>query len=49
MKEILIQVAAIIVAVVSSGIAIFQVLLFLGFPFAEYSWVVNIKVYYQRK
>ncbi|ETI68381.1 hypothetical protein [Neobacillus vireti] len=38
MKELLIHVAAIIVAVVSSGIAIFQVLLFLGFPLAEYSW-----------
>jgi uncharacterized membrane protein SirB2 len=39
MKELLlIQIAAIIVAVVSVGIAIFQFLLFLGLPFAEYSW-----------
>ncbi|MBM7663214.1 hypothetical protein JOC85_004085 [Bacillus mesophilus] len=38
MNVILIQVAAIIVAVVSSGIAVFQLFLFLGFPLAEYSW-----------
>lgn len=39
MKELLlIQIAAIIVAVVSVGIAIFQFLLFLGLPLAEYSW-----------
>jgi hypothetical protein len=38
MKDVLVQIAAIIVAVVSSGIAIFQVLLFLGLPLAEYSW-----------
>jgi hypothetical protein len=34
----MVQIAAIIVAVISSGIAIFQVLLFLGLPLAEYSW-----------
>ena len=38
MKEIMTQIAAIIVAFVSSGIAVFQILLFLGFPLAEYSW-----------
>ncbi|MDN3019117.1 hypothetical protein PH210_23370 [Paenibacillus sp. BSR1-1] len=38
MEERSIQIAAIIVAVFSSGIAIFQVLLFLGLPLAEYSW-----------
>ncbi|MGG1677352.1 hypothetical protein ACIFOT_16575 [Neobacillus sp. NRS-1170] len=38
MEEKFIQIAAITVAVVSSGIAIFQVLLFLGLPLAEYSW-----------
>src|SRR3954469_9623226 len=34
----MVQIAAIIVAVISCGIAIFQVLLFLGLPLAEYSW-----------
>jgi hypothetical protein len=38
MDEIYIQTAAIISAVVSIAIAIFQILLFLGFPLAEYSW-----------
>ncbi len=33
-----IQIAAIIVAMVSVGIAVFQILLFLGAPLAEYSW-----------
>lgn len=38
MKELLIQIAAIIVASVSGGIALFQFLLFFGLPLAEYSW-----------
>ncbi len=38
MDEMFIQAAAIIVAIISGGIAIFQILLFLGFPYGEYSW-----------
>jgi hypothetical protein len=38
MGEMYIQIAAIIVAIISMGIAIFQLFLFLGFPLAEYSW-----------
>ena len=38
MKEELIHAAGIVVASISSGIAIFQVFLYLGFPLAEYSW-----------
>jgi hypothetical protein len=38
MRELIIQIAAIIVAVVLSGIAIFQLLLFFGLPLGEYSW-----------
>jgi hypothetical protein len=38
MEEIYIQTAAIIGAVISMAIAIFQILLLLGFPLAEYSW-----------
>ncbi|MBS4174109.1 hypothetical protein [Bacillus sp. FJAT-49736] len=38
MKESWIQIVAFIIAVINSGIAVFQILLFLGFPLAEYSW-----------
>jgi hypothetical protein len=38
MDEIYIQTAAIISAVILMTIAIFQILLLLGFPLAEYSW-----------
>jgi hypothetical protein len=38
MEEIYIQIAAIISAVILMVIAIFQILLFLGFPLGEYSW-----------
>jgi hypothetical protein len=36
--ELFIQLAAIINAVIVGGIAVFQVLLALGYPLAEYSW-----------
>ncbi|SDN38431.1 hypothetical protein [Bacillus sp. OK048] len=38
MPEFFIQAASIIVAVVSVVIAVFQILLFLGLPLADYSW-----------
>ncbi|WP_456274674.1 hypothetical protein [Bacillus sp. AK031] len=38
MEGFLVQTASIIVAATSCGIAIFQVLLFWGFPLAEFSW-----------
>jgi hypothetical protein len=38
LPEIFIQAASIIVAVVSVVIAVFQILLFLGLPIADYSW-----------
>lgn len=34
----MIQISSIIVAVITGGIAIFQVLLFLGLPLADYRW-----------
>jgi hypothetical protein len=36
--ELYIQTAAIIISVISMGIAVFQILLFLGLPLGEYSW-----------
>ncbi|WP_243450171.1 hypothetical protein [Neobacillus terrae] len=45
MKELLIQIAAIIVAAISGGIALFQFLLFFGLPLA----VENIKECYLKK
>jgi hypothetical protein len=33
-----IQIAAVIIAIIAGGIAVFQVLLALGYPLAEYSW-----------
>ncbi|MFD1739051.1 hypothetical protein ACFSCX_21310 [Bacillus salitolerans] len=38
MEDLYVQLAAILVAILSGGIAVFQILLFLGFPLGEYSW-----------
>jgi hypothetical protein len=38
MNDFFIQLAGVLVAVISCGIAVFQILLFLGYPLAEYSW-----------